>query len=185
MTMLIHCLVCGAKEQEEAATQKCEYHSWFVKGFAKHPYLCDSCNTDIDRGTKCQTTTHYTDDTGYTPWEGDYLDGMGKGTSGVARCSKESTPQMKVLTVFACRRRARGFRWKIPEIEMVGYGYGPFETLEEEIYDQFSCYKWLGKEFEHDLQKRGTYSFDIHLVGAAEVGPVDVDLEYGDEIWVD
>jgi hypothetical protein len=119
VTMLIHCLSCGKREEEEAATQDRElYHSWFVKGFAKHPIVCDSCNTDIDRSTKCQATTRYTDDTGYTPWEGEYR--MGKGTSGVARCFKESTSQMKVLIVLACRRRARGFRWMIPEIEMVG-----------------------------------------------------------------
>lgn len=181
----IHCLPCGNKRRAETGAEEPGERSWFVGGFARRTMLCDSCNARINKGQKCQATTFYTDDAGYRPWEGEYLDRLGRGASGAERAFRQSTPSVKVLTVLACRGRSGGFRWKVPEVEMTGHADGEFESLSEQVHDQFSCHDWLGVQFEEDLGVRGgRYEFDVHLVGAAEFGPAYADDEFC-EVWED
>jgi hypothetical protein len=169
----IHCLSCGDDTQRRIKPEEPGEHCWFVRGFAKQDMLCDACNKSIRLGDKCQATTFYTNETGYKPWESEFLDCMDKGTSGVKRVLRESTPTLKVLTVFACREGG-SYSYKVPEIEMYGYAGGDLESLEEEIYNDFSIYDYTPDAFEEDLARRGgKYAFDIHVVGAAEFGPFD------------
>jgi hypothetical protein len=171
----IHCLSCGDRQLKESSKQKYPgEHSWFVRGFAKHDMLCDSCNKGIHLGDKCQATTFYTDETHYEPWEEECLDCTDKGTSGVQRVFKESTPTLKVITAFACRDGSGRYCFKVPEIEVMGEAGADLHSVEEELSTTVELFDYLGKEFENDLASRGgEYAFDIHVVGAAEFDRLD------------